>query len=214
MTDLPAATPIAVSGFVALTFGIIAYFAGAWLTQRYRVLAAYSIPEPVTGGLAAAVLVLLVYLATGRAVAFDLAARDALLVYFFTTIGLNARLDDLRRGGPVLLTMLALTVDLHGLSRPPSGWAAPGCSACRPPPASCSAPPRWSAAMAPRLPGGRRSPTLHGVAGAAELGIAMATMGLIVASLMGGPIAKFLIARHELTPPHDADELVPTAAAP
>jgi ESS family glutamate:Na+ symporter len=33
-----------------------------------------------------------------------------------------------------------------------------------------------------------------------EIGIACATFGLILASLMGGPIAKFLITRHKLTP--------------
>jgi ESS family glutamate:Na+ symporter len=34
-----------------------------------------------------------------------------------------------------------------------------------------------------------------------EIGIACATFGLILASLMGGPIAKFLIKRHDLKPP-------------
>jgi ESS family glutamate:Na+ symporter len=38
----------------------------------------------------------------------------------------------------------------------------------------------------------------YGVAGAMEIGIASATCGLILASLMGGPIAKYLIARHKL----------------
>ena len=39
-----------------------------------------------------------------------------------------------------------------------------------------------------------------GVENAMEIGIACATFGLILASLMGGPIAKFLIGRHSLTP--------------
>jgi ESS family glutamate:Na+ symporter len=39
-----------------------------------------------------------------------------------------------------------------------------------------------------------------GVTNAMEVGIACATFGLIMASLMGGPIAKFLISRHNLTP--------------
>ena len=40
----------------------------------------------------------------------------------------------------------------------------------------------------------------YGVSNAMEIGIACATFGLILASLMGGPIAKFLITRHSLTP--------------
>jgi ESS family glutamate:Na+ symporter len=43
----------------------------------------------------------------------------------------------------------------------------------------------------------------YGIANAIEIGIACATMGLILASLMGGPIARFLISRHGL-PPADA----------
>jgi ESS family glutamate:Na+ symporter len=40
----------------------------------------------------------------------------------------------------------------------------------------------------------------HGIPNAMEIGIASATFGLILASIMGGPIAKFLIKRHRLTP--------------
>ena len=40
----------------------------------------------------------------------------------------------------------------------------------------------------------------YGVSNAMEIGIACATFGLILASLMGGPIAKFLINRHQLKP--------------
>ena len=50
-----------------------------------------------------------------------------------------------------------------------------------------------------------------GVGNAMEIGIACATFGLILASLMGGPIAKLLINRHKLTPvktePMDVGEL-------
>jgi ESS family glutamate:Na+ symporter len=40
----------------------------------------------------------------------------------------------------------------------------------------------------------------HGVANAMEIGIACATFGLILASIMGGPMAKFLINRYNLKP--------------
>jgi ESS family glutamate:Na+ symporter len=213
MDNLTTANPIAISALMALTFGIVAYFLGAYLTRRFQLLATYSIPEPVTGGLVAAVLALVVVAATGRAVQYDLAARDALLVYFFTTIGLNARLDDLRRGGPVLGLMLALTIGfmllqsgvgllsaaLFGL--PPAAGVMLGT-------ASLIGGHGTSIAWGPVIA------TTYGVNGGAELGIAMATVGLIVASLLGGPIAKFLIGRHGLTPVHAEDEIVLTAAMP
>ena len=39
-----------------------------------------------------------------------------------------------------------------------------------------------------------------GISNAMEIGVASATFGLILASLMGGPIAKFLISRYDLKP--------------
>ena len=90
--------PIEINSFGAVTIGILVYFLGARLTRRYAVLSKYSIPEPVSGGLLAAILALLVVLATGRAISYELSARDFLLVYFFTTVGLNARFADLIKG--------------------------------------------------------------------------------------------------------------------
>jgi ESS family glutamate:Na+ symporter len=49
-------------------------------------------------------------------------------------------------------------------------------------------------AWAPRIAGE------YGISNAMEIGIASATFGLILASLMGGPIAKFLINRNNLVP--------------
>jgi len=168
-----------VSAFGALTLGIIAYFLGAGLTRRFHILSAYSIPEPVSGGLMAAITALLVVTVTGRAIQYDLAARDALLVYFFTAIGLNARLDDLRKGGSVLAIMLGLTMVFMALQAaagvgvatlfglPPAAGVMLGT-------ASLIGGHGTSIAWGPTIT------TLHGVAGDAELGIAMATVGLIV----------------------------------
>lgn len=202
-----------VSAFAALTLGIIAYFLGAGLTRRFRLLSAYSIPEPVSGGLVAAIAALLVVTITGRAIHYDLAARDALLVYFFTTIGLNARLDDLRKGGPVLAIMLALTLVYMAIQAAAGVGVArlfglPGAAGVMLGTASLIGGHGTSIAWGPTIS------NVHGVAGGAELGIAMATVGLIIASVLGGPIAKFLIERGKLTPPHADDEVLVSAAAP
>jgi len=42
--------------------------------------------------------------------------------------------------------------------------------------------------------------TQHGFPAAMEPSIAVATLGLIIASVLGGPIAKYLLERHGLTP--------------
>ncbi|MEJ2326993.1 MAG: sodium/glutamate symporter, partial [Chromatiaceae bacterium] len=85
---------VRIGGFLAVTLGIIVLFVGKRLNDAFGFLRELSIPEPVTGGLLFSVLFGLVYWATGVAVEFDLGARDVLLVYFFTTIGINASLAD------------------------------------------------------------------------------------------------------------------------
>ena len=62
----------------------------------------------MTGGLLAAIVTLLAYQALKIEVGFSLEARDLLLLYFFTGIGLNAKLDDLVSGGRPFVMLLAL----------------------------------------------------------------------------------------------------------
>lgn len=45
-----------------------------------------------------------------------------------------------------------------------------------------------------------------GLTTATEIGVAVATLGLVVAALMGGPIAKYLIEKHDLTPNEGDDD--------
>ena len=69
----------------------------------------YNIPEPVSGGIAVALATYAGYVWLGVETVFDLSSRDELLVMFFTTIGLNARLSDLVAGGRMLVILLAMT---------------------------------------------------------------------------------------------------------
>lgn len=47
---------------------------------------------------------------TGTQIAFDLEVQDYLLVVFFATIGLNARISDLFLGGRLLGLLLVITL--------------------------------------------------------------------------------------------------------
>jgi glutamate:Na+ symporter, ESS family len=53
-----------------------------------------------------------VYVLSGMQVDFELAARDILLVYFFTVIGINSKFGDLAEGGKPLVALLATVVIL------------------------------------------------------------------------------------------------------
>jgi len=188
-----------VGSFLAVTFGIIVLFVGKRINDAVGFLREFSIPEPVTGGLLFSILFGLVYAFSGVAVEFDLDARDALLVYFFTTIGINASLKDLLAGGKPLVILLLITIgymvaqNLTGISVAslfdlPSQVGLLGGSV------SLIGGHGTAIAWAPRIAED------FGIGNAMEIGIACATFGLILASLMGGPIAKFLISRHKLEP--------------
>ena len=94
-----------------LILAILVLFLGRWVNARIPWLREYGIPEPVTGGLIASTALTLLIVAVGADIKFDLAARDALLIVFFTTVGLSANLGLLAMGGVMLfvLTVVAVT---------------------------------------------------------------------------------------------------------
>lgn len=192
---------LSLDSFFAVTIGIIVLFVGRRLNSMFKPLQEFSIPEPVTGGILFSVLIALVYIITDIEIEFDLMARDVLLVYFFTTIGINASLKDLLKGGLPLIILLAITIGymiiqnftgisvaaMFGLD---SAVGMLGGSV------SLIGGHGTAIAWAPRIAEG------FSITNAMEIGIACATFGLILASLMGGPIAKFLITRYDLKPDH------------
>lgn len=185
--------------FFAVTIGILVLFVGRQLNNVFRSLKEFSIPEPVTGGILFSVIIAIVYSVSDIAIEFDLVARDVLLVYFFTTIGINASLKDLLKGGLPLVILLAITIGYmvvqnftgigvakaFGLDSPVGMLGGS---------VSLIGGHGTAIAWAPRISEG------YGISNAMEIGVACATFGLILASLMGGPIAKYLITRHDLKP--------------
>jgi len=196
-----------IQSFLAVTIGIVVLFVGKRLNEGVGFLREFSIPEPVTGGLLFSMLFGLLYAASGIAVQFELQARDVLLVYFFTTIGINASARDLLAGGKPLVILLAITIiymfaqNLTGIGvarlfGQPTAVGILGGSV------SLIGGHGTTIAWAPYF-----IESQH-IANATEIGIACATFGLILASLMGGPIAKLLINRYQLAPPPEAAEEV------
>ncbi|MFD1159251.1 sodium/glutamate symporter [Roseovarius aestuarii] len=198
---------ILVPAFVAVTLGFIVFFLGAFLTRRVAFLKNYNIPEPVSGGLAVAFATWGFFQFTGKQIVFDLQVRDYLLVLFFSTIGLNARVTDLIKGGRLLLVLLFLTVGFMLLQNvvgligtllfdlPTAVSVLLGSAAL-------------IGGHGTAIAWGPQIEDLTGFAAADEVGIAAATLGLVLAALVGGPIAKRLIDRHGLKGEADADPIV------
>ncbi len=205
----PCATPGLVSPLqleprTTLIIAILVLFLGRLLNDRVRFFRDYNIPEPVTGGLLASLLVGLLYWVTEVEINFDMGNRDMLLVVFFTTIGLSSRLDVLRKGGRMLMLLLVMAVgylllqNLAGMAlaslvgRPPALGLLAGS-------VSLSGGHGTAIAWAPTFAQAYNMPF------AMEVGLACATFGLIFGGLAGGPIARFLMWRHKLSPAEEGD---------
>ncbi len=201
MTDAALEIP----SLLTATLGIAVYLTGAEINARVAVLRQFNIPEPVTGGLLASFVLLFLYLIAGVELNFDLASRDFLLVVFFAGIGLNARLSDLISGGKPLFLLLVLTLAtiiaqnvLGAVGAVAFGY--PAQAGVLFGSASLIGGHGTAIAWAPEVG------AVTGLAGATELGVAVATLGLVLAALVGGPIARFLIEGKNLTPDRPDEE--------
>jgi ESS family glutamate:Na+ symporter len=185
-----------------VVIAILVLFLGKYLTSKIAFLRDYNIPEPVSGGLIASILFGIAYSAFDIELHFALEIRDALLITFFTTIGLSSKYSTLIQGGKPLLILLVVAVaylflqNFTGLAvtqvaQLPTEVGLIGGSV------SLSGGHGTAIAWAPRFTSD------YGIANAMEIGIACATFGLVLGGLIGGPIAKFLITRYDLTPSHD-----------
>ena len=199
---------IQVDDFLAYTVGILVYFAGTRVNERVAFLRGYNIPESVTGGILAAIAALAVFVTTGWELTYELDTRNRLLIYFFTAIGLNARISDLVAGGRPLVILLVLTLGYMVLQNGVGVMTAraigqPSAVGVLAGSAALIGGHGTAIAWAPKIA------AEYGVPNALEIGVAAATLGLVMASLLGGPIAKLLLRRSGTSVPDaEADQLV------
>lgn len=188
---------LAFNSFVSITLAIIVLFIGKALNLRFAVLRDLNIPEPVVGGLLFSIIFAIIHFSFGISAEFELKSRDIMLVYFFTTIGLSSSLKDLVKGGKPLIILLLLTIfymliqNVIGISiakifdlNPLIGLLGGTVSLIGGHGTTIA----WAPTFAEQ----------YGITNAMEIGIATATFGLILASLMGGPIASLLIKKDNL----------------
>jgi ESS family glutamate:Na+ symporter len=195
---------IQVPGLLSFTIAILVFFAGANLNRFIPILTRWSIPEAVTGGLLAALATLIAYEFFDVEISFALAARDMLLLYFFTGVGLNARFADLIAGGKPFLILLGLTLVFLVIQNlvafgTSSMLGLPDGVAILLGSTSLIGGHGTTIAWAPLVT------SRFGLSNALEIGIASATLGLVIASLVGGPIAQYLISRNRLNGPADEE---------
>jgi len=190
-----------------ILMAVLVLFLGKYLNNKIGIFRKYNIPEPVTGGFIASLLFGLIYLIFGFDIKFATHYRDILLIVFFTAIGLSTEFKSILKGGKVLIVLsifalayifvenyiaigLAKIFNLHSAVGILAGSAA--------------------------LQGGHGNvvswvPVINekfNIENTMEIGMIMATFGLIVGGILGGPISKYLIKKYNLKPEAAEDENV------
>ncbi|MDX1422721.1 MAG: sodium/glutamate symporter [Kiloniellales bacterium] len=194
-----------------LMLSILVLYLGFYLNRKIRILSEFYIPPAVTGGLICSMAVAMVYAAADLEVTFDMQIRDGLLLVFFSTIGLTAKLRTLAAGGKALALMVAVAAvflilqDSTGVLLAMMFGAHPGYGLMG---GSIS----FAGGHGTSIAWGAEAEQA-GLAGARAIGIAFATFGLIGGGLLGGPIARWLIRKHKLQPAPAASGAPGEAAA-
>ncbi len=181
-----------------LTLAILVLWLGSAITSRVVLLRRFSIPIAVTGGILCSAVVALLEVLWEIRVDFDLSIRDTLLLVFFSTIGLSAKLTLLKEGGRQLAVLGALTLIFLLLQNAMGVLLVTILGE------------HWGFGLiggSVSLAGGHGTTITWGavaeragLTSATSVGLAFATFGLISGGLVGGPIANYLIRRHALAP--------------
>lgn len=170
---------------------------GRFLNRRVALLARYNIPQPISGGLAFAVVATGLHLGLNFDFEVSGQLRGPLLLAFFSTVGLAADLGRLRAGGPRLILFLCCVVPFLAVQN------AAGVMMALP---LGQHPLVGLLGGSVTLVGGHGTGAAyaqiftetHALAGAAGMAMAAATCGLILGGVMGGPVAQFLLKRQRI----------------
>lgn len=197
-----------------LACGGLLLLGGYAVRRRVPLLARFSIPAPVIGGLLVALLMLVCRHWHITPIRFDTGLGQPLMIAFFTGIGFNASATLLKIGGRQILLFLGLASGLAviqnllgvGMAKafglPPLFGVVTGS-------ATLAGGPATGLAFAPLF-------ASAGVQGAKSVALANAMAGIVCGSILGAPLAAMLIERLGLQPAKvaraDANAPVATAA--
>jgi ESS family glutamate:Na+ symporter len=189
-----------------LALAIVALWLGYQINRRIGFLNRYNIPPAVTGGLPISALVALSEVFSGSQIRFDLQLRDLLLIAFFSSIGLSAKLRQMLDGGKALAIMLGLAV-LFLIFQNLTGVALALLAGENPLYGLIGGSISLAGGHGTAITWGQLFEEHFGLANASTLGMTFATVGLISGGLVGGPVAAYLIRRHQLKPNRADPEL-------
>jgi len=183
---------IIIDPYYTLIVATIVLLVGRLLVHKINFLRNFNIPEPVAGGLLAAVFIYLLYTATGISLEFNNSLQDAFMLFFFSSIGLSADFSRLKAGGRGLIIFLGV-VALFIVVQNSVGVGLASALGQNPVMGLITGSITLTGGHGTAGAWGKILETDYGIKGATDLGMASATFGLVLGGLIGGPIARKLV---------------------
>ena len=190
---------IIIDPYYTLIVATIVLLVGRLLVHKINFLRNFNIPEPVAGGLLAAVFIYLLYTATGISLEFNNSLQDAFMLFFFSSIGLSADFSRLKAGGRGLIIFLGV-VALFIVVQNSVGVGLASALGQNPVMGLITGSITLTGGHGTAGAWGKILETDYGIKGATDLGMASATFGLVLGGLIGGPIARKLVNNIEKKP--------------
>lgn len=171
---------------------------GRIVISKSKSLSYYNIPEPVVGGIIVAIILFCLNKFGNISFGFDGSMKEPLLLAFYSSIGLSADFSSFKKGGKVLVGFLVIVSILLFLQNIVAVGAA---MAMGQNPAlgllggsiTMSGGHGTGAAWADTF---LKAP--YNFSAANEAAMAAATFGLVMGGIIGGPVATYLIKKHNL----------------
>ena len=201
---------IAVDPYYTLIVATLVLLVGRLMVDRIKLLQDFNIPEPVAGGLLAAVIIYILHVSTGVSFAFDKGLQDSFMLIFFSSIGLSADFSRLKAGG-VGLVLFLLVVSAFIVVQNVVGVGLAGALGLDPIIGLVTGSITLTGGHGTAGAWGKVLEEQHHIVGATDLGMASATFGLVLGGLIGGPVARKLVNKMGMKPSAKAAQLHDTA---
>lgn len=180
-----------------LMLAVLVLYVGRILNQKIPFLTKYNIPEPVAGGLVGAIIFYALYEFLGYSIAVNKPMQDTFMLMFFASIGLSANFAKLKEGGrPLVIFLIAISVFV--IVQNGVGMAVATAVGLDPLMGVIAGSIALIGGLGTAGAWGPIFEAKYGVEGALPMGIASATFGMVIGGLMGGPLARYLIKKHQL----------------
>ena len=183
---------------MTLALAAVLLIIGYSINKRLTILNKYCIPAPVVGGFLFMFLTWLGHISQTFKFNFENIFQSTFMLAFFTTVGLGASFALLKKGGK-LLVIYWLTCGIISIFQNTIGIAITKITGLEAPYALLSSAISMIGGHGAALAYGNSFAKL-GYENAPLVGAAAATFGLISAVLIGGPLGRRLIEKHNLKP--------------